>query len=355
MEFWILGNHIQYSNYWFSSHGRVYSLKKNMILPGSVTPRGYIDLDLTDDNGIKGKKKLHQMIAILFIGPPPDKDSTVDHINRISVENHFRNLRWASKSEQARNQDRSFNRSHRLIYQFTPDMVNYQTWISLNLAAETLGLRSKTISEACQNNKLYGGYYWRYSEDVEIREGEVFKQIPGYSRYQVSNLGRVKYPNGRITAGSLNPSGYYKTSLISDSDTANISRQVYIHKLVMLAFVGEKKQGMVVNHKNGVKSDNRVENLEYITPKENTIHARDTGLIKMGAASKLAVPIIRTNLDGSNPVYYGSMADAARDLNNKNLTGSISNACKGKIAYVSGYKWYYYRDVQHLYNVNIPK
>ena len=45
----------------------------------------------------------------------------------------------------------------------------------------------------------------------------------------------------------------------------------------MLTFIGTRPEGMVVNHKNGVKTDNRLENLEYITSRENTIHAFKMG------------------------------------------------------------------------------
>lgn len=52
-----------------------------------------------------------------------------------------------------------------------------------------------------------------------------------------------------------------------------------VHALVAAAFIGERPYGMQINHKNGNKLDNHYENLEYVTPMENTRHAYDSGLI----------------------------------------------------------------------------
>jgi ribosomal protein S25 len=52
-----------------------------------------------------------------------------------------------------------------------------------------------------------------------------------------------------------------------------------IHQLVTAAFLGPCPEGKQVNHKNGNKRDNRVENLEYLTPDENKAHAKRTGLL----------------------------------------------------------------------------
>ena len=50
-----------------------------------------------------------------------------------------------------------------------------------------------------------------------------------------------------------------------------------VHTLVAYHFIGPRPQGMTINHKNGVKTDNRVENLEYVTPSENSKHSFTTG------------------------------------------------------------------------------
>ena len=72
----------------------------------------------------------------------------------------------------------------------------------------------------------------------------------------------------------VNPHGYAQVNLRQLSK----SRSMKVHRLVMLAFKGDSE--LFVNHKNGIKTDNRLENLEYVTAKENTQHAISSGLMK---------------------------------------------------------------------------
>jgi len=105
---------------------------------------------------------------------------------------------------------------------------------------------------------------------------EVWKDIPNYEGiYQVSNLGRVKslkFGKERIRKLRLDSTGYYRLNLYEGGEAKRNS----VHRLVMLAFLGESD--LDVNHKNGIKTDNRFENLEYCTRSENIQHAYDTGL-----------------------------------------------------------------------------
>jgi DNA-binding CsgD family transcriptional regulator len=109
---------------------------------------------------------------------------------------------------------------------------------------------------------------------------EIWKDIPNYEGYyQVSNLGRVKsfkWGKERVLKFGLNRGGYYFVNLWKGGEAKTNS----VHRLVMLAFFGESE--LYVNHINGVKTDNRLENLEYCSRSENTQHAYDTGLMDRG-------------------------------------------------------------------------
>jgi len=113
---------------------------------------------------------------------------------------------------------------------------------------------------------------------------EIWKDVPGYEgRYQVSNLGRVKSLRrkdslGRIVKEKIRAFKYCKNgyhTMTLDGDTRRKTEKV--HRLVLLAFKGYSK--LEVNHINGVKTDNRLENLEYCNHSSNMMHARLTGLI----------------------------------------------------------------------------
>jgi hypothetical protein len=117
---------------------------------------------------------------------------------------------------------------------------------------------------------------------------ELWKDIKDYEGlYQISNLGKVKrlaktvirsyHGSFKIEDKILKPnyvSGYLKIGL-----TKNKKRIHYlIHRLVCLNFLGKHLEKIEVNHKNGIKSDNKLENLEWCSPSENSKHAYKIGL-----------------------------------------------------------------------------
>jgi hypothetical protein len=131
--------------------------------------------------------------------------------------------------------------------------------------------------------------------------GEIWAVIDGFGDYQISNLGRVKSfksrrrPDGRILKLSPNTHGYFQVFLRRDGKLYGF----HVHKLVAQAFIGPYPKGKEVNHKNCIKTDNQLSNLEYKTPRQNLRHAIKNGRLIKGsgfAMSKLQeadVPIIR--------------------------------------------------------------
>lgn len=118
------------------------------------------------------------------------------------------------------------------------------------------------------------------AHDVE----EEWRQIPGWPDYAVSDLGRVK----RLTSRTCAKAGtILRTPLRSKKrpyPCVDLSRPgekkhtVAVHNLVALAFIGEPPIGYEVNHIDGKKANPRLDNLEYITSSENSLHAYQNGL-----------------------------------------------------------------------------
>lgn len=118
-----------------------------------------------------------------------------------------------------------------------------------------------------------------------MRKDTIEKWLPvvGYeSTHEVSNLGRVRRimlygkPVCRYLSHSISHSGYRRV-MLSDGDRTRIYQ---VHRVVASAFILNPNNLPQINHKNGDKSDNRVENLEWVTAKENVAHSIRTGLRK---------------------------------------------------------------------------
>ena len=113
----------------------------------------------------------------------------------------------------------------------------------------------------------------------EVYKDEEWKNMfpPFENVFMISNYGRIKnLKTNHIKAQQISSTGYMSCKL----NTSENKKTFDIHRVVAKLFIGECPKGNYVNHKDGDKKNNKVSNLEYVTPSQNSIHARNTGLIK---------------------------------------------------------------------------
>jgi len=102
---------------------------------------------------------------------------------------------------------------------------------------------------------------------------EVWKPIPCYEEYEISNKGRVRSlkNNGKILTPIKNPKGYLRIKLCRHSKGFSF----FVHRLVGMVFVPGYDESLQINHLNGIPDDNRPENLEWCNGSRNLQHAYD--------------------------------------------------------------------------------
>ncbi len=148
-----------------------------------------------------------------------------------------------------------------------------------------------------------------------------------YFDYQVFSDGTIKNKKGRILTQKINRYGYVVLCIILDG----IQKNVRAHRIVATCYIDNPENKPQVNHINGIKHDNRVENLEWATPSENMIHADLTGLRVMpkGELSKSSI-LKQSDIDEIREMYTTNdytqqeIADIF-NVSNQNISCIVNN------------------------------
>ena len=166
---------------------------------------------------------------------------------------------------------------------------------------------------------------------------EIWKDIKGYEGiYQVSNLGRVKrVTTGRILKGVKNRTGYLKVSLYKNS----IKYVKTIHRLVAEAFIPNPESKPQVNNIDEDKTNNRVDNLEWMTATENNTHGTRTERAGKAIGKTQSIPIVATNIKSGESTEFYSTKECARQLSLN--AGNITSVLKGRLKQTGGYIFKY--------------
>lgn len=205
--------------------------------------------------------------------------------------------------------------------------------------------------------------YYKSRVDLDARieslDGEIWKPIPGFTGYyEVSNLGRVKRlatshvtSNGRhnnrpenilkIHYSKVKGREYGHVTLCVEG----INKQCTVHRLVASAFIPNPDNKQEVNHIDGNKNNNCVENLEWATRAENMLHARTKGLIipKIGNQHFRSKAVVMYDLKTHAKLATFESAHIAGVLltEREDSAAHIIEVCKGQREYAYGYFWRY--------------
>jgi len=153
-------------------------------------------------------------------------------------------------------------------------------------------------------------------------EAEIWKDVQGYEgRYQVSNLGRVKSfqidINGRLLARRFYKNGYERVNLGG--------KDYLLHRIIAHSFIPNFDSYLEIDHIDGNKSNNRIDNLRWVTRSENR---RNPNTQRFGKEHHLSKQVIQMNLCGEVLAIFGSVRDAVR-VGGFGFKG-VQSCCSGK-------------------------
>lgn len=180
---------------------------------------------------------------------------------------------------------------------------------------------------------------------------EIWKDIEGYEgRYQVSTLGRVRSldivitqpnphngtPMERVIRGRIikphRSRGYLRVNL---SHGKRVISKYSVHRLVATAFLQNPQNLPEVNHKNEIKNDNRVENLEWCSSKYNNNYGTRIEKVSITNGKK----VLQIDKNGKTLAVFNSIHEAAKFMGKS--FGNIWFCCVGKRNTAYGYRWRY--------------
>ena len=174
----------------------------------------------------------------------------------------------------------------------------------------------------------------------EIRLNEdpkrIWKPIDGFKGYKISNDGFVySEKTNRVLNKINNSSGYYHICLINNGKM----QYQLLHRLIAQAFIPNPHNKPFINHIDGDKKNNKIDNLEWVTNKENIRHAFEIGLMN-GKPSTRKKQIIQIDKKTNKVICeYNSQLEASKKLNIH--PGSLSQCLNGKYKTAGGYIWKY--------------
>lgn len=270
-EIWLPVIEENYSEiYLISSKGRIQNRNTNNILKPYLK-NGYSAISLRN----KGTSKnflIHRLVAGAFI-PNPENKPVVNHKDLNRENNLVSNLEWVTQKENNRHALETGAKKVNIVAveQYSKEGKLLATFNSINEAAAITGCSAKKIPTVCRGKRLTtGGYGWKYVVPLEIvpipEGGTPLKDYEDYLILRDSSIYSLK--SNKFMISRKNVSGYIQITLSKEGKT----KDFMVHVLVARTYIPNPDNLPVVNHKDNNKSNNHVDNLEWTTFSENSLH-----------------------------------------------------------------------------------
>lgn len=172
---------------------------------------------------------------------------------------------------------------------------------------------------------------------------EIWKDIEEYKgKYQASNIGNIKNMiTNKVLKQYIGSNGYYRIGLYKDKKT----KVFEVHRLITKTFIDNVENKKEVNHIDGNKLNNNINNLEWVTHKENINHAWKTKLFepvreasrRYGKDNPAAKRVVQYDLKGNIIKRYDCIVEAVRETNISKT--NIGKCCNYRQKTAGGYIW----------------
>jgi hypothetical protein len=345
MEEWRVIN--DFPNYSVSNFGNVMNTKTNKILK-LCNKSGYYNISLKNKNNYK-TLKVHRLVATSFLENSENKPE-VNHKDKNKLNNNVSNLEWMTRTENNQHRCKGLkitcnknkpilrlNLTNNEVLKQYNSIEDAGKWAFENNLTSTSHNGRNAIGNCV--NGLSGsayGYKWKYIENNDLENEEwreinlqkIFGESCEWDKtYFVSNLGRFKNSYGTIMDNyKVNKNGYIRVYIYK--------KTFALHRLVALTFLGNPENIEQVNHKDGNKLNNSVQNLEWCTNKENQIHKFQNSL-----GNNHTRKIGQYDLNNIFIKKYESIISASKEINIS--TSSIRGVLTNKRKTSAGFIWKY--------------
>jgi hypothetical protein len=338
-----------FPNYSISNFGNVKNNKTNRNMKLNVKG-GYYNISLNNDN-CKKCLKVHRLVALAFIENLENKPE-VNHKDKNKLNNYINNLEWSTRQEQnihrckdliiTSNKNKPINRLDKItgdILQKYNSIEDAGIWANENKLTSNSHNGRNAIGN-CVNglsNSAYG-FRWQYIDNgleneewKEIDFNKIFNEkINTDKKYYVSNLGRFKNSYGTIMENyKVNDNGYIRVYIYK--------KTFLLHRLVAFTFLENQENKETVNHKDGNKLNNKVDNLEFATNKEQQKHKFENNL-----GNNFTRKIKQYDLNWNLIKEHTSISLAAKEMNISK--SSIQGVLFGRRKTAAGFIWKYVDD-----------